>query len=181
MLYLLDQWPVIRFQSSFTSRWELEDKNFHKIDIICLDDSLKSRIIGIKNKWKLRTFSSSIDFPQGTELGSRFWIDTRLLWVKAWSHCTIKIPALPTSPSPPPTRDLHWCTVEPRHTTIPLLRPPCLRGKAMILQQIPLLPSIKLNQHSGAGFDYSFLFLLASPSLESSRIGTVTFSKGPTI
>ena len=30
----------IRFQSSFTIRWELEDKNFLKIDIICLDDSL---------------------------------------------------------------------------------------------------------------------------------------------
>ena len=29
----------IRFQSSFTIRWELEDKNFLKIDIICLDDS----------------------------------------------------------------------------------------------------------------------------------------------
>ena len=31
----------IRFQSSFTIRWELEDKNFLKIDIIiiCLDDN----------------------------------------------------------------------------------------------------------------------------------------------
>ena len=29
----------IRFQSSFTIRWELKDKNFLKIDIICLDDS----------------------------------------------------------------------------------------------------------------------------------------------
>ena len=38
----------IRFQSSFTIRWELEDKNFHKIDIICLDDSLKCRIMAIK-------------------------------------------------------------------------------------------------------------------------------------
>ena len=28
----------IRFQSSFTIRWELEDKKFLKIDIICLDD-----------------------------------------------------------------------------------------------------------------------------------------------
>ena len=25
--------------SSFTIKWELEDKNFLKIDIICLDDS----------------------------------------------------------------------------------------------------------------------------------------------
>ena len=40
-------------------------------------------------------------------------------------------------------------------------------GKAMILQQVPLLPSIKLNQHSGAVFEYSFLFLLASPFLDS--------------
>ena len=40
----------IRFQSSFTIRWELEDKNFLKIDIICLDDSLKYRIVAIKTK-----------------------------------------------------------------------------------------------------------------------------------
>ena len=39
----------IRFQSSFTIRWELEDKNFLKIDIICpWDDSLKYRIMAIK-------------------------------------------------------------------------------------------------------------------------------------
>ena len=36
----------IRFQSRFTIRWELEDKNFLKIDIICLDDSVKYRIMG---------------------------------------------------------------------------------------------------------------------------------------
>ena len=48
-------------------------------------------------------------------------------------------------------------------------------GKAMILQQV--LPSIKLNQHFGAVFDYIFLFLLASPFLNSSRTGTATFSK----
>ena len=29
----------VRFQSSFTIKWELEDKNFLKIDIICLGDS----------------------------------------------------------------------------------------------------------------------------------------------
>ena len=28
------------FNLSFTIRWELEDKNFLKIDNICLDDSL---------------------------------------------------------------------------------------------------------------------------------------------
>ena len=33
----------IRFQSRFTIRWELEDKSFLKIDIICLDDSLKEQ------------------------------------------------------------------------------------------------------------------------------------------
>ena len=38
----------IWFQSSFTIRWELEDKNFLKIDIICLDDSVKYRIMAIK-------------------------------------------------------------------------------------------------------------------------------------
>ena len=38
----------IRFQSRFTIRWELEDKNFLKIDIICLDDSVKYRIMAIK-------------------------------------------------------------------------------------------------------------------------------------
>ena len=38
----------IRFQSSFTIKRELEDKNFLKIDIICLDDSLKYRIMVIK-------------------------------------------------------------------------------------------------------------------------------------
>ena len=46
-----------------------------------------------------------------------------------------------------------------------------------LLQQVPLLPLIKLNQHSGAVFDYIFLFLLASPFLDSSRFGTATFSK----
>ena len=50
-------------------------------------------------------------------------------------------------------------------------------GKAMILQQVPLLPSIKLKQHSAAVFYYIFFFLLASPFLDSSHIGTATFSK----
>ena len=35
----------IRFQSRLTIRWELKDKNFLKIDMICLDDSVKYRII----------------------------------------------------------------------------------------------------------------------------------------
>ena len=60
----------IRFQSSFTIRWELEDKNFLKIDIICLDDSLKYRIMVIKTNENFTPFSNSVTFkkPQGTDL-----------------------------------------------------------------------------------------------------------------
>ena len=50
----------IRFQSSFTIRWELEDKNFLKIDIICLDDSLKYRIMAIKTNENFIPFSNSV-------------------------------------------------------------------------------------------------------------------------
>ena len=55
----------VRFQSRFTMRWEPEDKNVLKIDIICLDDSVKYRIMAIKT-----TFSNSVTFrkPQGTNL-----------------------------------------------------------------------------------------------------------------
>ena len=60
----------IRFQSSFTIRWELEDKNFLKIDIICLDDSLKHRITAIKTNENFTPFSNSVTFrkPRGTDL-----------------------------------------------------------------------------------------------------------------
>ena len=60
----------IRFQSSFTIRWELEDKNFQKIDIICLDDSLKYRIRAIKTNENFTPFSNSVTFrkPRGTDL-----------------------------------------------------------------------------------------------------------------
>ena len=60
----------VRFQSSFTIRWELEDKNFLKIDIICLDDSLKYRIMAIKTNENFTPFSNSMTFrkPQGTDL-----------------------------------------------------------------------------------------------------------------
>ena len=60
----------IRFQSSFTIRWELEDKNFLKIDIICLDDSLKYRIMVIKTNENFIPFSNSVTFrkPRGTDL-----------------------------------------------------------------------------------------------------------------
>ena len=52
----------IRFQSSFTIRWELEDKNFLKIDIICLDDSLKYRIMAIKTNENFIPFSNNVTF-----------------------------------------------------------------------------------------------------------------------
>ena len=62
----------VRFQSSFTIRWELEDKNFLKIDIICLDDSLKYRIMAIKTNENFTLFSNSVIFrkPQGTDLAT---------------------------------------------------------------------------------------------------------------
>jgi len=60
----------IWFQLSFTSRWELEDKNFLQIDIICLDDSLKYQIIAIKTNENSVPLSNSMIFrkPQGTDL-----------------------------------------------------------------------------------------------------------------
>ena len=60
----------IRFQSSFTIRWELEDKSFFKIDIICLDDSLKYRIMAIKTNENFIPFSNNATFrkPRGTDL-----------------------------------------------------------------------------------------------------------------
>ena len=59
----------IRFQSRFTIRWELEDKNFLKIDIICLADSVKYRIMAIKINENFITFSNSLTFrkPQGMD------------------------------------------------------------------------------------------------------------------
>ena len=58
----------IRFQSSFTITWELEDKNFLKIDII---DSLKYRIMAIKTNENFIPFSNSVTFRRnGT--GNRF-------------------------------------------------------------------------------------------------------------
>ena len=60
----------IRFQSSFTIRWELEGKNFLKIDIICSDDSLKYRIMAIKTNENFTPFFNSVTFrkPRGTDL-----------------------------------------------------------------------------------------------------------------
>ena len=59
----------IRFQSSFTIRWELKDKNFLKIDITCLDDSLKYRVKAIKTNETFTPFSNSMTFrkPRGTD------------------------------------------------------------------------------------------------------------------
>ena len=61
---------TIRLQLRFTIRWELEDKNFLKIDIICLDDSVKYRIMAIKTSENFITFSNSVTFrkPRGTDL-----------------------------------------------------------------------------------------------------------------
>ena len=60
----------IRFRSRFTIRWELEDKNFLKIDIICLDDSVKYRFMAIKTNENFITFSNSVTCrkPRGTDL-----------------------------------------------------------------------------------------------------------------
>ena len=54
----------------FTIRWELEDKNFLKIDIICLDDSVKYQIMAIKTNENFIPFSNSVTFrkPRGTDL-----------------------------------------------------------------------------------------------------------------
>ena len=55
-------------QSSFTIRWELEDKNFLKIDIICLDDSLKYRIMAIRTNENFIPFSNSVTFRKLREM-----------------------------------------------------------------------------------------------------------------
>ena len=74
-----DQWPVKNpptfmvecdFNLSFTIRWELEDTTFLKIDNICLDDSLKYRIMAIKTNKNFTPFSNSVTFrkPRGLDL-----------------------------------------------------------------------------------------------------------------
>ena len=44
-------------------------KNFYTIDIICLDDSLKYRIMAIKTNENFTPFSNSVTFrkPRGTD------------------------------------------------------------------------------------------------------------------
>ena len=74
-----ERWPVkspltfmveFDFNLSFTIRWQLEDKNFLKIDNICLDDSLKYRIMAIKTNKNFIPFSNwSVTFrnPRGRD------------------------------------------------------------------------------------------------------------------
>ena len=72
----------IRFQSSFTIRWELENKNFLKIDII---DSLKYRIMAIKTNENFIPFSNSVTFrkPRGTDLVTASELILGFCWSKS--------------------------------------------------------------------------------------------------
>ena len=114
----------IRFQSSFAIRWELKDKNFLKIDIICLDDSLKYRIMAIKTNENFIPFSNNVTFrkPRGTDLITaseliRGFCRSKSNVPTPGSLHTIKsptagiVPGIKSPPlactSPPPPRDLH--------------------------------------------------------------------------
>ena len=114
----------IRFQSSFTIRWELEDKNFLKIDIICLHDSLKYQIMAIKTNENFIPFSNNVTFrkPQGTDLVTASELIPGFCRSKSnvptpGSLHTIKSPTAGIVPGikspplartpPPPRRDLH--------------------------------------------------------------------------
>ena len=122
----------VRFQSRFTIRWELEDKNFLKIDIICLDDSVhvKYRIMAIKTNENFITFSNSVTFrkPRGTDLvtaselipgfyrsksdvptpGSLRTIKSPTgRWSQASNPRPLPTPAPPPLHPPPPPQDLH--------------------------------------------------------------------------
>ena len=113
----------IRFQSRFTIRWELEDKNFLKIDIICLDDSLKYRIMAIKTNENFIPFSNNVTFRKpraGTDLLTASELIPDFCRLKSnvptpGSLSTIKSPTaeiVPGIKSPPlartpPSRDLH--------------------------------------------------------------------------
>ena len=116
----------IQFQSRFTIRWELEDKNFLKIDIICLDDSVhvKYRIMAIKTNENFITFSNSVTFrkPRGTDLVTAselipcFYRSKSNVPTPGSLHTIksptagivpgIKVPPLAHTPPSPP-RDLH--------------------------------------------------------------------------
>ena len=75
----------IRFQSRFTIRWELEDKNFLKIDIICLDVHVKYRIMAIKTNENFITFSNSVTFrkPRGRVLVTASELIPGFYWSKS--------------------------------------------------------------------------------------------------
>ena len=113
---------AIRFQSSFTIRWELEDKNFLKIDIICLDDSLKYRIMAIKTHENFTPFPNSVTFrkPRETDFVTTSELVPGFYRLKSnvstpGSLRTIKSPTggvvsgikSPPLASIPPQRDLH--------------------------------------------------------------------------
>ena len=112
----------IQFQSSFTIRWELKDKNFHKIDIICLDDSLKYQIMALKTNENFIPFSNSVTVrkPRGTDLVTASELIPGFCRSKSnfpipGSLRTIKSPTLgivsgiksPPLARTPPSRDLH--------------------------------------------------------------------------
>ena len=69
-----DQWPVknpLTFTVEFDFNRGLQsDGNFLKTDIICLDDSVKYRIMAIKTNENFITFSNSVTFrkPRGMDL-----------------------------------------------------------------------------------------------------------------
>ena len=73
------------FNLSFTIRWELEDKNFLKIDNICLDDSVKYRIMAIKTNENFITFSNSVTFrkPRGMNLVTASKLIPGFYWSKS--------------------------------------------------------------------------------------------------
>ena len=110
----------IRFQSSFTIRWELEDKNFPKIGIICLDDSLKYRIMAIKTNENFIPFSNRVTIRKhrGTDLVTASEVIPGFCPSKSnvltpgfpGSLRTIKSPTggiVSGNKSPPTPRDLH--------------------------------------------------------------------------
>ena len=68
-----DFYGRIRFQLRFTIRWELGDKNFLKIDIICLDDSVKYQIMAIRTNENCIPFSQFLPLWLSESLEGRTW------------------------------------------------------------------------------------------------------------
>ena len=103
----------IRFQSSFTIRWELEDKNFLKIDIICLADSLKYRIMAIKTNENFIPFSNSVVtaselIPGFCRSKSNVPTPGSLRTIKSPTGGIVSGIKSPPLARTPPLRDLHW-------------------------------------------------------------------------